>query len=245
MSSGLASLHKILKDETRRKIVLSLNEKGSLSYTDLMDTVEIVSTGTLNYHLKVLGDLIYKNDNGQYALTEKGKLASRLVTEFPEDYQQRRKMWQRRFFTALVIGQVVYFTTVLTLYFLRYVAFDRVLEATSAFIIGTIALYFAYRAQINMPELGSKQMKARMKKVYIGGGAWLGAVLSFIGGGLLLRILQDLSGQPLLHNVFWTAGFMAFALVIAPIIGEFIGYRLGKRNGFEKPKWAIWLDNHF
>ena len=72
MDSGLASLHKILKDETRRKIILLLNEKDSLSYTDLMDTLEIVSTGMLNYHLKVLGDLLIKNESGQYTLTEKG-----------------------------------------------------------------------------------------------------------------------------------------------------------------------------
>jgi mannose/fructose/N-acetylgalactosamine-specific phosphotransferase system component IIC len=95
-----------------------------------------------------------------------------------------------------------------------------------------------------MPEPGSKQMKSRMKKVYIGGGAWAGAVLSFLGGGILLRVLQDLTGQPFLHNVFWTAGYMVLALVVAPIIGAFLGYRLGKRNCFEKPKWAIWLDSH-
>jgi len=85
MSSGFASLHKILKDETRRKIILLLNDKGSLSYTDLMDTLGIVSTGTLNYHLKVLGDLLTRNEAGQYMLTEKGKLASRILLEFPEE----------------------------------------------------------------------------------------------------------------------------------------------------------------
>jgi DNA-binding transcriptional ArsR family regulator len=57
MSSGLASLHKILKDETRRKIILLLNGKGSLGYTELLDNSEAGSTGLLNYHLKVLGDL--------------------------------------------------------------------------------------------------------------------------------------------------------------------------------------------
>ena len=57
MSSGLTSLHKILKEETRRKIMLLLNEKQSLSYTELLDATETGSTGLLNYHLKVLGDL--------------------------------------------------------------------------------------------------------------------------------------------------------------------------------------------
>ena len=64
MTSTIDSLHKILKDETRRNIVLLLSEKSSLSYTDLMDALKIGSTGTLNYHLKILGDLLEKNMTG-------------------------------------------------------------------------------------------------------------------------------------------------------------------------------------
>jgi DNA-binding transcriptional ArsR family regulator len=36
MGSGITSLHKVLKDETRLRIILLLQEKGSLSYVDLM-----------------------------------------------------------------------------------------------------------------------------------------------------------------------------------------------------------------
>ncbi len=50
-----------------------------------MNGRKIASTGTLNYHLKVLGDLLSKNESGQHALTERGKLASRLLLEFPEE----------------------------------------------------------------------------------------------------------------------------------------------------------------
>jgi hypothetical protein len=84
MSSGIASLHKVLKDETRQKIIRLLQEKGSLSYVDLMKALGITNTGKMNYHLKVLGDLLSKKEDGQYALTEKGTLASRLLLEFPE-----------------------------------------------------------------------------------------------------------------------------------------------------------------
>ncbi len=59
--SGIDSLHKILKDPTRRKAILLLND-GSLTYTELMDKLDIISTGTLNYHLKVLGDLVEKDE---------------------------------------------------------------------------------------------------------------------------------------------------------------------------------------
>ena len=88
MVAGLNSLHRILKDETRRKIILALNEKGNLSYTDLMSTLSIANTGKLNYHLKVLNDLLMKTEDGRYALTEKGTLASRLLQEFEEKKSQ-------------------------------------------------------------------------------------------------------------------------------------------------------------
>jgi predicted transcriptional regulator len=82
MSQGIASLHKILKDETRRKILLLLEERGSVSYTDLMASIGIGNTGKLNYHLKILNGLIVKNGDGRYSLTDKGKLSIRLLEEF-------------------------------------------------------------------------------------------------------------------------------------------------------------------
>src|SRR3972149_7649307 len=109
MTSGIASLHKILKDETRRQILLLLNEKGSLSYTDLMDTLGIVSTGTLNYHLKVLGDLLTRNEAGQYMLTEKGKLASRILLEFLEtspNGRQSKPRWWLRYWIFVVTATI-------------------------------------------------------------------------------------------------------------------------------------------
>jgi len=147
MSSGLDSLLKILKDETRRKIVLLLNEKGSLSYTDLMETMNIISTGTLNYHLKVLDGLLTKNETGQYLLTDKGKLASRLLIEFPEpDNQlQTKKKWWRRFWIVAILLQSFGFASIFALYFLRYLDFARLLLGLFGFVLSIIFLYFFYR----------------------------------------------------------------------------------------------------
>jgi hypothetical protein len=96
MGSGIASLHKVLKDETRREIILLLQEKVSLSYVDLMKALGITNTGKMNYHLKVLGDLLAKKENGQYALTEKGTLASRLLLEFPEVTPRQMGLYPER-----------------------------------------------------------------------------------------------------------------------------------------------------
>jgi len=90
MSSNIGSLHKILKDEIRRRIILLLQEKGSLSYVDLMKALGITNTGKMNYHLKVLGNLLSKKDDYQYVLSEKGMLAYRLMQEFSEANTERQ-----------------------------------------------------------------------------------------------------------------------------------------------------------
>jgi len=84
MNVDLASLHKILKDPTRRKIVQYLSSKGQLTYMELMNLLEITNTGKFNYHLKILADLIQKENDGRYSLTERGQLASQLMQKFPE-----------------------------------------------------------------------------------------------------------------------------------------------------------------
>lgn len=99
MSQGFDdSLHKILKDKTRRKIILLLTENGSLSYTTLLSSLAVVNNGRLNYHLKVLGDLLTKDADGQYLLSERGRLASKLLLESSEQQsalQYRGKAWKR------------------------------------------------------------------------------------------------------------------------------------------------------
>ncbi len=92
MKSGIDSLHKILKNKTRRRIILLLHEKESLSYTDLMNALGITNTGKMNYHLKVLDNLLSKREDGQYVLTEKGVLASRLLSEFPEKTEKQLRL---------------------------------------------------------------------------------------------------------------------------------------------------------
>jgi DNA-binding transcriptional ArsR family regulator len=147
MSSDIASLHKILKDETRSRILLLLNEKGSLSYTDLMGALGIGSTGTLNYHLKILGDLLSKSEEGLYSLTERGKLASRLLTEYTEKDSvllTKKTRW-RRFWVVAIILQTLALAVVLVLYFMRVADIARLITGFTGFAFGMIFLYFFYR----------------------------------------------------------------------------------------------------
>ena len=143
MGSGLEFLHKILKDETRRKIVLLLNQKGTLSYTDLMEELAFINYGRLNYHLKQLDDLLTKDANGRYTFTEKGKLAVRLLTEFPDQNRQQlglKPKWWRRFWIG--IGATALLLTIFNLigYSLGYINLTMFLRSYLVFLalIGTL-----------------------------------------------------------------------------------------------------------
>ncbi len=102
-----SSLHKIIGDTTRRNIVELLAEKESLSYTEIMALLEITNTGRLNYHLKALGTLISKDDQGKYHLTERGKLAVNLFQTFPERKTAESKKPLAILEGVLAIGLIV------------------------------------------------------------------------------------------------------------------------------------------
>ncbi|TXT66625.1 MAG: hypothetical protein BAJALOKI3v1_20088 [Promethearchaeota archaeon] len=69
-----------LNHEIRRE-VLRLLEKSEMTYTDLLDHFAI-SSGKLNYHLKLLSGFIDKDDEGVYILTELGKRVLSFLNDF-------------------------------------------------------------------------------------------------------------------------------------------------------------------
>jgi len=83
LSVDLPHLHGILKDQTRARVLELLEQKERLSYVELQTTLGIAHTGKLNYHLKILGDLISKDEqSGLYSLSEKGRVAVALLGKF-------------------------------------------------------------------------------------------------------------------------------------------------------------------
>lgn len=96
MTVEFSVLHKILKDPTRRTIVKCLNDNGPMTYVELMKSAEIANTGRFNYHLKALGGLIEKQDDGRYDLTERGHLAVQLIDKFPEKVQKGEGKTKRK-----------------------------------------------------------------------------------------------------------------------------------------------------
>ena len=101
-----SSLHKILNDVTRRSILELLAEKEALSYTELMTLLQVTNTGRLNYHLKALGALVSKDDQGKYHLTERGQLSQSTCSR---PYPEKAPVEERSSNQALKIVQQLWF----------------------------------------------------------------------------------------------------------------------------------------
>jgi len=229
MNSGIASLHKILKDKTRQKIVILLDEKGCLSYTDLMAGLGNVSTGLLNYHLKVLDDLLSKDQDGKYLLTEKGKLASRLLLEFPE--QNRKQMglkpkWWRKFWVTTGAITVLSAVCSLTMYFLGYVNLTVLLQSF-LFIFALIGIL--YMAQHIVLDVLSEKNRSRIlnagnfaRGLVVGFLLWFALTFGVVYSGFS-RAIYDALGRELEIVVVLSS------LILCLVIGVFVGKQLAKR----------------
>jgi hypothetical protein len=244
MSAGIGTLPKILKDQTRRQAIELLKEHGALTYTELMDALNIVSTGTLNYHLKVLGDLLTKNDSGQYILSDKGEIALRMLQLFPaENDVQLRKRRQKQFWITAAIGQVIYFASALSLYSLGYLNIGNLVTYTIWFFGGLVLAYLGYRMQDKPLVLGSEDERRRFKIVYPMAGATAGLAIGFFGPVIISAISFGLGGPNLIANA--DAEDALLIITVAVALGAVLGYWMGKRKDFRKPKWMIKSDEKF
>ncbi len=229
MSSGIASLHKVLKDDTRQKIILLLNEKGSLGYTELLDATETGSTGLLNYHLKVLGDLLIKDESGQYVLTEKGKLASRLLLEFPvENKLGKKPLWWRKFWIANGILAIAIFVVQVASYLLGYTDLTGLYHGL-LWIFGALGL--AYMIIHMVKNVLSEEGRLKLRRVLI----FVFGTLS-VGGFLWIAIMGFLNLSGIRGSFNEVMGFpFAVALLLACyLLGWFIGGWINKRASKNK-----------
>jgi hypothetical protein len=226
MSQGIASLHKILKDETRQQIILLLNEKGSLSYTDLMDTLGFVGTGLLNYHLKVLADLLMKNEAGQYTLSEKGQLAYRVMTEFSSNQPQ---VIDKRIYKSWIIFTIATVLIVfLNGYFLN-IGLDRTLAIVAIVLLIT---GFAFYIRIKPSASGNRVFFVFVGATVLGSVFWVLIALFMKETGLRMQLLNS-------SGTFGDNFFALASLIICWVIGGFIGDLIGKSRNYVIPMLKV------
>lgn len=236
MDSGIASLHKILKDKIRRRIILLLHEQGSLSYMDLIKEIGITNTGRMNYHLKVLGDLLKKTEDSKYALTEKGSLAVKLLLEFPEKSSDAQtEIWLPRWlFVAGCIFSVIFIIGFFALYVRGIIDFARMVlysfigvSVFALLIVSNKVRKMRVRWSINRQMLGHEIL-------FIMFGALAGAAFFIIVGTLLLFAFETLlQSAGIRFNLFPFAWWLIISFVLGPIIGGLGGYLIYKKRALQ------------
>ncbi len=243
MNPSTSALHKILKDKTRQKIILTLEEKGSLTYSQLLDAADVKSTGRLNYHLKILDDLVNKNESGKYALTEKGSLAFTLIRELDlKSQSQIEAEPSKGFITEAIIVAVGYLGVVFAIYLLSMTTFTTFALNIAATISGVILLYFGEKARKKRSLQPANRQMLRAKIAIMAFTAWEGAVVGFFLGGYLLAVLLqhyarqniDLiaSNQTVYNFFFWIGN-----PVIGVVIGGVVGYFIFKASRYSKNRY--------
>lgn len=156
-----------MKDETRKKILLVLNERGSLSYTDIMDNIGCLNTGKLNYHLKVLNDLLMKTEDGRYTLSEKGSLALRLLQEFGEKKSQSEieAPFPKAVYSAVSLSVIAFVSITFASYITGTINFNQFLMNISLAVIGIIFVFVAEKARVKRGQLGCLNVRCLEQKL--------------------------------------------------------------------------------
>jgi len=89
MTSESENVLKALSSSTRRTIMRQISGKGSATYTEIMQVLNLdpsLMSGTFNYHLKELNEAgLIERTNGEYRITDLGKRALILVDQVAKD----------------------------------------------------------------------------------------------------------------------------------------------------------------
>jgi CDP-diglyceride synthetase len=146
-----------------------------------------------------------------------------------EHRRDRKPKWWRRFWIEATIGSVILYVLLFALYLSNYIDLYGILRGIAAVFF---AIFGAYVIAYVKTEVLSKNAQLKLYKLaFVAAGVSISIGITLFGVGVILRIL-DLPPLPQLLGV-WTAIFLT--AVIAPIIGGFIGYWLGKRRNFRPP----------
>ena len=173
----------------------------------------------MNSHLKVLDDLLVKRGDGFYLLTEKGKLASRLLHEFPSSQKPERVRLLKASEAVWAIISNGLFVSILA-YFFDQGAVSATWFFFSTVLFVAVCVLVIVFAKIPMPARKSYSPE-RMKWGYAALGAWLGSVVGFFGGGFAIVGVARILGiaRTDVVGIIW--------LAVDPIVGAIIGATAG------------------
>ena len=116
---SVSKILSILSHPLRREILLNLNEKGEVSFTDLLNLLK-VDTGKLSFHLRSLEAFIEQTPTGKYKLSKAGENAVRIIRDVEgwaevSDVQRKRSKLPLASFKKRVYAFVIDFAIMLAI----------------------------------------------------------------------------------------------------------------------------------
>jgi len=95
-----------LNHPIRRRILLLLEQKGEVSFTDIQRAVGVNDTGLMSYHLKELAPLVERSARGKYSLSEVGQTSIVLFRKVEKERQGSSTAVRRELEKS--IGKIVF-----------------------------------------------------------------------------------------------------------------------------------------
>jgi DNA-binding transcriptional ArsR family regulator len=95
-----------LKHPIRRQILLFLEEKGEMSFTEIQNALRLSDTGLISYHLKELAALIEQSKRGKYSLSEVGRASITLFRKVEMEKEKTIRVVHREL--EQLIGKIVF-----------------------------------------------------------------------------------------------------------------------------------------
>ena len=158
MKDDMVRINKILANSTRREILEIINQRGETTYADIRQTLGQMNTGRLNYHLRMIGNLISKEAaTGKYMLTNVGAavLAMKVVPDLSPSHNNNAEHGhqgknERRLdalMSAGVIVPIVILSTY-TYYLFSYLGIVKISTIVTVSMVWAVVVFFIWRGLI-------------------------------------------------------------------------------------------------
>jgi DNA-binding transcriptional ArsR family regulator len=95
-----------LRHPIRRQLLLLLEDKGEMSFTEIQNAVGMSDTGLMSYHLKELAPLVEQSTRGKYCLSEVGRASITLFRKVEMEKDKTSRVVRREL--EQIIGKAVF-----------------------------------------------------------------------------------------------------------------------------------------
>lgn len=178
----LSDIFAALSHSTRQGILRLLGENEALSFSELMEKLDVKDSSTLTHHLKRMEGLVGRVDNGKYRLLDLGQMAYRILRRgdfyVKMSYSEvQKELHERSLRNPLITFPLILVATLILTIPLTFSVFLAPLVWRIGFVIA--GCYLVYWGLIHiLPEFGFSKQLAFYITCILFGLIWLTYLIS-------------------------------------------------------------------